>query len=113
MTQGCSTTLNLLCGHDTRAATPSQCFVRSREPRDGIDPAHGHPMGGVYSYYRPAVRVRQPHWQLVCPQRQALAWHPHEQAEQSQVPQQLVLAIFCEADFFTSVMVQLLCDADA
>jgi len=38
-----------------------------------------------------------------------LAWHPHEQDEQSQVPQHPVLAIFCALDVFISAMVKLLC----
>jgi hypothetical protein len=63
--------------------------------------------------YRPAVRLRQPHWQSIAAQRQALAWHPQEQEAQSQVPQQSVLTIFCEVDFFMSAMVGLLCDAGA
>ena len=49
--------------------------------------------------------MRQPHWQLVGSQRQAFAWHPQEQDEQSQVPQQLVFVILCVVDFFTSAMV--------
>lgn len=49
--------------------------------------------------------MRQPHWQLICTQRQAFAWHPHVQEEQSHVPQQPVLAIFCEVDVFVSAMV--------
>jgi hypothetical protein len=70
-------------------------------------------VGGIEPAYRPAVRLRQPHWQLIGAQRQALAWHPHEQAAQSQVPQQPAFAIFCEVDFFMSAMVTLLCDDNA
>lgn len=70
-------------------------------------------MGGAEPAYRPEVRLRQPHRQLVCSHRQALAWHPQKQEEQSQVPQQLVFAMFCEVDFVTSAMVNLLGHANA
>jgi hypothetical protein len=50
---------------------------------------------------------------LVGSQRQAFAWHPQEQDEQSQVPQQLAFETFGELDFFTSAMVGLLCYANA
>jgi len=42
---------------------------------------------------------------LIGAQRQALAWHPQEQAAQSQVPQQPDFMIFCEVDCFMSAMV--------
>jgi hypothetical protein len=71
-------------------------------------PARHSPAGGAQAPYRPGVCLRQPHWQLVCSQRQAFAWHPQAQDEQSQVPQQLVLAIFCAVVFFISAMVGLL-----
>ena len=71
-------------------------------------PARHSPAGGAQLPYRPAVRLRQPHWQLVGSQRQVFAWHPQAQDEQSQVPQQLVFVIFCAVDFFTSAMVGLL-----
>ncbi|HQY57632.1 MAG: hypothetical protein WBB60_03080 [Nitrospira sp.] len=71
-------------------------------------PARHSPAGGTEPAYRPAVRLRQPHWQLFCSQRQAFAWHPQEQDAQSQVPQQVVFAIFCVVDFFTSAMMGLL-----
>ena len=67
-------------------------------------PARHSPAGGAQPPYRPGVCARQPHWQLVCSQRQAFAWHPQAQDEQSQVPQQLVLAIFCAVVFFISAM---------
>lgn len=70
-------------------------------------------MGGAEPAYRLEVRLRQPHRQLVCSHRQALAWHPQEQEEQSQVPQQLVFAMCCEVDFVTSAMVNLLGHANA
>jgi len=50
---------------------------------------------------------------LIGAQRQALAWHPHEQAAQSQVPQQPALETFCEVDVFVAAMVKLLCDDNA
>jgi len=50
---------------------------------------------------------------LIGAQRQALAWHPQEQAAQSQVPQQPDFAIFCEVVFLMSAMVGLLCHAGA
>jgi hypothetical protein len=76
------------------------------------DPARHSPAGGAPTY-RPAVRLRQPHWQLIGAQRQAFAWHPQEQEAQSQVPQQPVLAIFCEVVVLMSAMVGLLCHAGA
>ena len=71
-------------------------------------PARRIVAGGAQLPYRPAVRLRQPHWQLICSQRQALAWHPQEQDAHSQVPQQLVLAIFCTGVLFMSAMAGLL-----
>ena len=82
-------------------------------PVEICDPARRIVAGGAQLPYRPAVRLRQPHWQLICSQRQAFAWHPQPQDEQSQVPQQLVFAIFCAVFFFMSAMVGLLWDADA
>lgn len=66
-------------------------------------PARHSPAGGAQPPYRPGACLRQPHWQLVCSQRQAFAWHPQTQDEQSQVPQQFALAIFA-LDFFISAM---------
>lgn len=77
-------------------------------PVEICDPARHNPAGGAQLPYRPAVCLRQPHWQLIGSQRQAFAWHPQEQDAHSHVPQQLVLAIFCAVDFFTSAMVSLL-----
>jgi hypothetical protein len=45
---------------------------------------------------------------LICAQRQALAWQPHEQVEHSHVPQQALFAIFGEVDVFLSAMSGLL-----
>ena len=67
------------------------------------------PVSGAQPAYRLEVRLRQPHWQLICAQRQAFASHPQEQVEQSQVPQQLAFAMFWEVDFFISAIVSLLC----
>jgi hypothetical protein len=73
-----------------------------------IDPALQNPAGGASPAYRPEVCLRHPHWQFVCSQRQAFAWHPQAQEAQSQVPQQLAFAIFCEVDFLMSAMAGLL-----
>jgi len=77
-------------------------------PVEFCDPARHNPAGGAQLPYRPAVRLRQPHWQLICSQRQAFAWHPQEQDAHSQVPQQLVLAIFCAVVLFMWAMAGLL-----
>jgi hypothetical protein len=82
-------------------------------PVEICDPAHHSAMSGAEPAYRPEVRLRQPHWQLICAQREAFAWHPQEQDVQSQVPQQLAFATFGELDFFMSAMAGLLCDANA
>lgn len=71
-------------------------------------PARRTAARGAEPAYRPAVRLRQPHWQLFCSQRQVFTWHPQEQDTQSQVPQQVVFSIVCVVDLFTSAMVGLL-----
>lgn len=58
--------------------------------------------------YRLEDGWRQPHRQSVGAQRQALAWHPQEQDEQSQVPQQVLFAIGCEVVCVPFAMVSLL-----
>ena len=77
----------------------------NRRTLSRLFPAHRIPVSGTEADYRLAACLRHPHWQLICTQRQALAWHPHVQEEQSQLPQQPVLAIFCEVDVFVSAMV--------
>ncbi|MBA5873913.1 MAG: hypothetical protein GDA66_05115 [Nitrospira sp. CR1.2] len=99
--------------HDTRVARSSQCRrTRMCQQQSTFRPT-GDRRAGTESIYRLDACLRQPHWQLIGAQRQAFAWHPHEQAAQSHVPQQPVLETFCEVDVLLAAMVKLLGDDNA